>query len=662
MRARLLSKIKGTNQIKITDLTKRVICSLFLDFLKRENFQYTPTVFVPECGAIDKLLSPGEIKEILHLPEVPEESMLEHILERIKLQSTRPHASETYVQTEETPATGLESRLQQLDAEFLYKTRGVSDNSEEKMLKFKRECEERMRFEINSELTRMREVEMSAVRIEEAGKYRALLQKMRTEQEEHWKSQLDLVKEREKEQRERIAIREKDLESREHRQRQQFQKELEIVKTKESDMKRGVEIELEAARLQRNSWEQKKMEVENKLKDMENFKAAMSSKAQDDFLHFRREFEANFDEEKRRVYGEKHELQTLRESLSLEMEKIKRNEERVKEQNKEIGEISKRMEYYKEEYEKASRDINRNREELRLVSETSRRDLDMLSFKDQELAAVRNECKAYKDLYFEQKEALKKYEANQQLLFEKLARENVGTEPHIESEFMAERKNAWKKLEKESLDIKKSMIEVFNSGGVTIEHPRTSFRPYKSHVDGKYRTEAPQMARQDYPHTFKAREQEIIEESKGSESNNEYSQDNYEDYASDPHSPRVQDDFYGELSESNGEKKDPPKKTPENLNTEYKKTDNVISVAKQPENKTAEPKRIEIISDISKTKVEIKHTEKAAMKIETEEPFTKKIEKPAPVVEKPQLVFSEESSRELGQNESVESSSHDSYF
>ena len=179
MRAKLLSKIKGNNQVKINQLIKRVICSLILDFFKRENFQYTPTVFVPECGATEKMLSLPEIKEILQLPEIPEENMLEYIIERVKLLSTRPHLSESYVQTEDSPLIGLESRLQQLDADFIYKTRGSSENIEEKMLRYKKECDERMRFEINSEIVRIREAEMSTVRIEEAGKYRQMLQKVR---------------------------------------------------------------------------------------------------------------------------------------------------------------------------------------------------------------------------------------------------------------------------------------------------------------------------------------------------------------------------------------------------------------------------------------------------------------------------------------------------
>jgi hypothetical protein len=489
MRAKLLLKIKGSNQVKFTDLTKRAICSLFLDFLKRENFQYTPTVFVPECGHIDKMLSLAELKEYLGLPEIPDTSLLEHILEKIKEISTRPHLFESYAQTEDSPATGLESRLQQLDAEFIYKTKSTPNNLEERMAKYKKDCDERMRYEINSELTRIKEVEISAVRIEEAAKYRQLLQKMREEQEQHWKTQIEILKDREKEQRERIFIREKEIEIRENRQRQQFEKELDILKTKENDMKRSIEIELEGAKLQKNSWEHKKLEVESKLKELENFKISMANKAQDDFNQYKRNFEAEFEEEKRRLYNERFELKALAETLDQEFLKIRKTEEKVKELEEKIEEITKQKEYFRTEYEKSNKEIYMNREELRLVTETSRRNLDLLTFKDQEIATIKSEAKSYKELYFEQKEALKKYEANQQLLMEKILAGNSA--PNVaESDFLAERKAVWKQLDKESLDIKKNMVEMINKVKDPSEHYRTSFRPvYRPHHGTKYRTD-----------------------------------------------------------------------------------------------------------------------------------------------------------------------------
>lgn len=631
MRAKLLSKVKGTNQVKISHLTKRVICSLFLDFLKKENFQYTPTVFVPECGASDKMLSPGEIKEILHLNDMDEENLLEQILEKIKKVYARKDISETYVQTEESLATGLEKRLKELDAEFLSKTRGGTENIEEKMIKYKRECDEKMRFEVNSEILRIREVEVSAMRIEEAGKYRALLQKMRTEQEEYWKSQLDALKEREKDSRERLTLREKDLEVRENRQKQQFQKELEILKTKENDMKRSVEIELEGARLQRTSWEQKKIEVETKLKEMENFKVSMSTKALDDFNHYKRQFEGNFDEEKRRVYNEKHELQALRDSLSQELGKMKTTEESLKNHKIELMDSNKKLEFYKEEYEKASKEISRNREELRLISETSRRDLDMLTFKDQELTAVKNECKAYKDLYMEQKETLKKYEAGRDIMFQKLSGEE---KPVIsESEFLSERKNVWKKLEKESLDIKKNMIEVFNTNPAP-EYFRASYRP-KSYgvVEGKYRTDMRPEPEQKYK-TQKVKEKSM---------ENMYSGDS----GSEKNSPMA----YQNFEEGSGSEK-------QSLSEKFEETTAFQEKVIKPMVKVAKPMEKEI-KPMEKV---IKPMEKVIKPMEKViNPIEKVIKPMEKVIKSTQIEYSEESSHDAP-SESIESSSNDTFF
>ena len=77
--------------------------------------------------------------------------------------------------------------------------------------------------------------------------------------------------------------------------------------------------------------------------------------------------------------------------MSLELERLKATEIKIKEQEKELTETRKKMEHYKEEYDHLYNELHRNKEELRLVSETSRRDLDLLTFKDKELIAIKNE-------------------------------------------------------------------------------------------------------------------------------------------------------------------------------------------------------------------------------------------------------------------------------
>jgi hypothetical protein len=44
---------------------------------------------------------------------------------------------------------------------------------EERMLRYKRDCDIKLRTEVKGEVERIREIEMSHVRLEEAAKYRA---------------------------------------------------------------------------------------------------------------------------------------------------------------------------------------------------------------------------------------------------------------------------------------------------------------------------------------------------------------------------------------------------------------------------------------------------------------------------------------------------------
>ena len=520
------------------------------------------------------------------------------------------------------------------------------------MLKYQKECDERLRFELNSEITRIREVEATAIKIEEASKYRNLLQKMRTEQEDYWKNQLEILKDREKEIKDRVFVREKEIEIREHRQRQQFEKELEILKIKENDLKRSVEIELEGAKLQRNSWEQKKLEVEAKLKELESFKASLSNKALEDFNHYKRQFEADFDDEKRRLYNEKFEIQALKDAVNQEYNKIKEAEDRLKEQGKELTETKKQLEYYRNEYEKTSKEIVRNKEELRLVSETSRRDLDLLVFKDQELNAIKNECAAYKELYSEQKEAIKKYEANQQMFMEKLVSEGNNKRNPADSEFLAERKAIWKQLDKESLDIKKNMIEMIAQTSYPVEHFKTNYRP-------NYRTTGnlnikPGVSTLHQENIDKPSLQIIRENDKNAPKpfvgtshtlTNTKKIEKYED------SEENYDESFEKNSESYEKHSESYEKHSESYEKPIKSYENPIKTNEKPQNTS------ENLLEASFNATKLKETKKLETENSFQNPITS-LKKDPPI----EIVFSEENSKEYKQDENPESSSQEDSF
>jgi hypothetical protein len=76
---------------------------------------------------------------------------------------------------------------------------GVIGGMEERLEKFKREYEKRMKGEMEAELVRMREFEVSNVRLEEAEKFRVKMEKYREEVDRGYMEKLGRLKERERE-------------------------------------------------------------------------------------------------------------------------------------------------------------------------------------------------------------------------------------------------------------------------------------------------------------------------------------------------------------------------------------------------------------------------------------------------------------------------------
>lgn len=52
---------------------------------------------------------------------------------------------------------------------------------EERFIKYKWECDERVRMEVESEVSRVKELELSWIKLEEAAKYRKMITEFQTE-------------------------------------------------------------------------------------------------------------------------------------------------------------------------------------------------------------------------------------------------------------------------------------------------------------------------------------------------------------------------------------------------------------------------------------------------------------------------------------------------
>ena len=115
---------------------------------------------------------------------------------------------------------------------------------EERMMKYKRECDAKYKEDLDREIQRLKDFEVSKIRMEEAQKYRDKLTSFTEEME---KLHLDKVKElknRETETIMRIKEKEHQVEQVAYEHRQKVLKDEELLRYKEAEVKKTMEMEL----------------------------------------------------------------------------------------------------------------------------------------------------------------------------------------------------------------------------------------------------------------------------------------------------------------------------------------------------------------------------------------------------------------------------------
>ena len=140
------------------------------------------------------------------------------------------------------------------------------------MLKYKQECETRFANDLQTEIRRLKEFEVSRIRIEEAAKYRDKMEAFRQEMENLHLEKVRELKSREENAMERIRSREVELEKAAYTHRQQVLTTEENMRYRETDVKKTVEMELLIVKGEKDRMAQTIHDYEAKIVELENFK------------------------------------------------------------------------------------------------------------------------------------------------------------------------------------------------------------------------------------------------------------------------------------------------------------------------------------------------------------------------------------------------------
>ena len=222
-------------------LWQRAANSLYVEYLASQNYGYSLSVFQPECGLTNQqVMTREELSRVLslngpiagHLPASPTSDaagappLLVSLLQGVADMGGAGARREIQTQTDDDGGnSSLSLRLAQIDEmhERAVETERAAPrlDAEARMASFQKECESRLRTEMEEQVRRVRDHEVGQARLEEGAKHRRQIKEAREELERVHAERLRKLRAREESQTERVRAAEASLERAafDHRQR-----------------------------------------------------------------------------------------------------------------------------------------------------------------------------------------------------------------------------------------------------------------------------------------------------------------------------------------------------------------------------------------------------------------------------------------------------------
>ncbi|KAL9658367.1 hypothetical protein ABK040_015687 [Willaertia magna] len=368
---------------------ERVSDSIILDHLRKNNFNYTTSVFTSEAKITEtfsefdvfqmfgiKIYNLETIKnyDSVALEDInmynyvvqqfssmyysknwKGETILGKMITVLKNFSEKKCRNE-FCQTEEGEEVQIDNKLRQLDEEYLSRIESEKKNSlqslEQRYLEYQRECEKRANEELQMRLKMFEETTVSAMRLEESSRYREKLAKAREDLEKSYMRKMERLSAREKEVMERLERKEKELDKNSFEHRQRMLKEVEDLQRKEI-----------AFQKEKSLIESKRQELEEKAKKLDKVMAQTTLDVKAEMSLMRSNLEKENIDNLRRIEEKRKEIEYEKEKVTELLKKhsdIKFLEETnlqsqctIDHLRKELTEIRKRNRELEEMYEQS---------------------------------------------------------------------------------------------------------------------------------------------------------------------------------------------------------------------------------------------------------------------------------------------------------------------
>ncbi|XP_053399903.1 centriole and centriolar satellite protein ofd1-like [Mercenaria mercenaria] len=370
LRTSLVSELKKSvnGRLSIEDLEvpesgsllHRASNSLVADHLHSCKYDYTYSVFLPECG-IDKakMLSNEDILQLLKIspqsrlfkkmtldhPGKSRKGFLWQLLSElcaIHSQSSQSAGTQTDLIKVATIST-LDEKMNVLDDLFSsrreeqYRTGATA--LEDRLLKFQRQLEERFKTELKLEVSRVKDDEVARIRLEEKENFRRELDKARKDLERTYQSKFDALVVRERNATERLQ-REQEMQEKEiYNQRQSILEEIEAVRQREAAIKResevfGREKHLDKDRVKALEQDLRRREMEVTRKERE-----FDQRLENEMTKFKVEYQAKFLERTQNIEIREGTLRENEKRVSEDQGKIESMKEELRDKTSRVNEL-----------------------------------------------------------------------------------------------------------------------------------------------------------------------------------------------------------------------------------------------------------------------------------------------------------------------------------
>jgi hypothetical protein len=412
-----------SNQLKKTD---KYSLSLIQNYLRANSMTYTLSVFLSEYKKIipDELFLDQELLKIFDISYDKmngEVSFFNHLIQNKLLNFKNREVQSISVQTERQNQgeISMEEKLNEIDKKYknINLDSTISYQSyEEKILKFQREMELRFNSDLEREIKRIKETEVSLMRIEENKKYMKKLEEIREEYEKDYKEKLDSLKRRETESMTRICLREKELETSIYDNRQKFLNELQTVKLREDELKRKYENEENNLNIEREKL--KLLQKENSaLKD------SSLKKIKEEIEDFKIRYDREFEREKEELRKSKMNYEENLLKVSLLTEKIKNYEEQIQTFKSDKVKFISDINNLEKTLNVIKKDNEMLREEIKIIADTEKRNANLLSKREMESSHLREENKLLRENIEEHKRRNEERKGEQSVLIQNLKKQ-----------------------------------------------------------------------------------------------------------------------------------------------------------------------------------------------------------------------------------------------